>query len=133
MDDIQKITTFLMFDGRAEEAMTFYVSIFPRSRVVSLAHYDRGEPGAEGTVKHAIFELAEQQFMCSDSSVPQPFSFTPSISLFVSCSTEEEISDLYEALEPGGQVLMPLDAYEHSGKFAWIQDRFGVSWQLNLV
>ena len=70
--------------------------------------------------------------MCSDSFVKHPFTFTPSISNFVTCSSEEELDNLYEKLNEGGQALMPLNNYGFSKKFGWVNDRFGVSWQLNL-
>ena len=64
-----QITTFLMFSGTAEEAMSFYVSIFPSSRIVAINRYGAGEPGKEGTVKQAVFELNTTKFMCIDSAV----------------------------------------------------------------
>jgi predicted 3-demethylubiquinone-9 3-methyltransferase (glyoxalase superfamily) len=127
----QKITTFLMFEGRAEEAMTFYTSLFKDAEIVSVTRYGPGETGAEGTVQHATFSLAGQEFMCIDSSGHE-FTFTPAVSLFVQCDTEDELDRLYAALSEGGQPLMPLGEYGFSAKFGWVADRFGVSWQLNL-
>jgi predicted 3-demethylubiquinone-9 3-methyltransferase (glyoxalase superfamily) len=127
-----KITTFLMFGGNAEEAMNFYISLFKDSSVTSIRRYGAGEGGAEGSVMHAIFSLDGQQLMCIDSNVKHDFTFTPAISLFVNCETDEEIGELFAALSQGGQVLMPLDAYPFSKKFAWVADKYGVSWQLNL-
>ena len=130
----QKTTTFLMFqNGDAEEAMTFYVSLFDDSKVVDVSRYGPGEQGAEGTVQHATFVLAGQEYMCIDSSVRHGFDFTPSISIWVACDTEEEIDRLYAALVEGGQALMGLGSYGFSTKFGWVNDRFGVSWQLNLA
>ncbi len=128
----QKLTTFLMFEGKAEEAMTFYTSLFKDSEVVALTRYGPGEAGAEGTVQHATFSLAGQRFMCIDSAVSHGFTFTPAMSLWVQCGTEDEIDRLYAALGEGGQTPMPLGTYGFSVKFAWVTDRFGVSWQLNL-
>jgi predicted 3-demethylubiquinone-9 3-methyltransferase (glyoxalase superfamily) len=128
----QKITTFLMFEGKAEEAMTFYMSLFPNSRVVSIKRYGAGEAGPEGSVMHAVFSLNGQEYMCIDSPVKHAFTFTPSISLFVTCSEEAEIDTLFAKLSDGGQVMMGLDKYPFSEKFAWTADRFGVSWQLSL-
>ncbi len=71
--------------------------------------------------------------MCIDSYVKHGFTFTPAISLYVNCKSEEEINDLFAELSKGGQVLMPLDRYPFSDKFGWVADRFGVSWQLNLA
>jgi predicted 3-demethylubiquinone-9 3-methyltransferase (glyoxalase superfamily) len=128
----QKITTFLMFDGKAEEAMNFYTSLFKQSEIKSITRYGANETGKEGTVLHATFILNGQEFMCIESSVKHEFTFTPSISLYVKCDTEEEIDELFEKLSQDGEVLMPLAAYPFSAKFGWVQDKFGVSWQLNL-
>jgi predicted 3-demethylubiquinone-9 3-methyltransferase (glyoxalase superfamily) len=70
--------------------------------------------------------------MCIDSSMKHDFTFTPAISLFVNCDTEEELGELFATLSQGGQVFMPLDTYPFSKKFGWVADRYGVSWQLNL-
>lgn len=128
----QKITTFLMFEGRAEEAMTFYTSLFEDSEVVDISRYGADGPGPEGTVLHATFALAGQRFMCIDSHVKHEFGFTPAVSLFVQCESEAELDRLYGALAERGTELMPLGSYGFSPKFGWVNDRFGVSWQLNL-
>ena len=128
-----KITTFLMFEGQAEEAITFYTSLFDDSEIVSMTFSGPDGPGgpdAEGTVQRALFTLNGQQYMAIDS-FGHDFSFTPAISLFVQCDSEEEIDTLYEKLMEGGTAAMPLDNYGFSKKFGWVQDRFGVSWQLN--
>ena len=126
------IHPFLMFEGRAEEAMNFYVSLFADGKVLEVEHYGAGGPGKEGSVRLAKFEVAGLRVMCIDSPVEHGFSFTPAISLFVTCSSEEEIERLNAALSDGGSVLMPLNSYGFSRKFCWVSDRFGVSWQLNL-
>lgn len=128
----QKITTFLMFDGRAEEAMNYYASIFANSEIVHIQRYGPGEGGAEGSVMHATFTLGGQTFMCIDSAVKHQFTFTPAISLYVTCETEAEIDQVLAALSEGGGVMMPLDTYPFARKFAWLADKFGVSWQLSL-
>ncbi|MFG2873606.1 VOC family protein [Streptomyces sp. NPDC048337] len=128
----QKITTFLMFEGRAEEAMTFYMSLFDDSEVVEITRYGAEGPGDEGTVQVATFSLAGQRFMCIDSHVKHGFGFTPAVSLFVHCDTAAELDRLYGALAEGGAELMPLGSYGFSARFGWVNDRFGVSWQLNL-
>ncbi|MGI9056976.1 MAG: VOC family protein [Ktedonobacteraceae bacterium] len=128
----QKITTFLMFDGKAEEAMNYYVSVFDQAEIVSIHKYGANEAGVEGTVAHATFSLHGQVFMCIDSNVKHDFTFTPSISLYVACATEDEVDRLFEKLSQGGAVAMPLMAYPFSARFAWITDKYGVSWQLNL-
>ena len=128
----QKITTFLMFEGNAEEAMTFYISLFDDAEVVNITRYGADGPGADGSVQQATLALAGEQFMCIDSPVKHEFGFTPAISLFVQCEDEAEIDRLYTALADQGSELMPLGAYGFSAKFGWVNDRFGVSWQLNL-
>ncbi|MBI4165340.1 MAG: VOC family protein [Acidobacteria bacterium] len=130
---MQRVTTFLMFEGKAEEAMNFYTSLFENSRILSITRYGPNEAGAEGTVMHATFSLSGQEFMCIDSYVKHGFTFTPSISLYVSCETEEETERLFGKLSQGGQILMPLDRYPFSEKFGWVCDQYGVSWQLNLA
>jgi predicted 3-demethylubiquinone-9 3-methyltransferase (glyoxalase superfamily) len=129
---MQKITTFLMFIGQAEEAINFYTSLFENSEIVSITRYGPGEAGAEGSVMHAVFTLNGQAYMAIDSSDVHEFTFTPSMSLFVNCETESEIDRLFERLSEGGHVMMPLDSYPFSQKYAWLSDRYGVSWQLSL-
>lgn len=126
------VTTFLMFEGVAEEAMNFYVSLFNRSAVTRVERYAPGQGGKDGSVKMATFTLCGTKFMCSDTPVKHDFSFTPAISMFVDCDNEAELDDAFRRLSEGGAVLMPLDDYGFSRKFGWLNDRFGVSWQLNL-
>ena len=126
------ITVFLMFTGQAEEAMQFYVGLFPNSKVVAVERYGRDQAGPEGTIKKAEFILCGQRFMCIDSPITHDFGFTPAISLFVECKDEEEFQRYYDALVRDGKVLMPVGDYGFSRKFAWVNDRFGVSWQLNM-
>ena len=128
----RKVSTHLMFEGVAEEAMNFYVSLFGGSEIIKVERYGPGEPGAEGTVKIATFTLIGREFICIDSPVKHQFTFTPSISLFVDCESEAEIEKVFSQLSTGGEVLMPLDNYGFSTKFGWVKDRFGPSWQLNL-
>jgi predicted 3-demethylubiquinone-9 3-methyltransferase (glyoxalase superfamily) len=129
----QKIHTFLMFEGKAEEAMNYYTSIFDQSEIMTITRYEADGPGEEGTVVQATFSIKGQVFMCSDSHVKHEFTFTPSISLFVTCDTEEEIDRAFEKLSQDGNVYMPLQAYPFSEKFGWVGDKFGVTWQLNLA
>lgn len=128
----QKLVPFLTFAGKAEEAMRFYVSLFDRSEVLSVQRWGPNEAGEEGSVMHATFSLQGQQFMCSESNVGHAWSFTPAISLYVRCESEAEIECLYQALSDGGQVFMELATYPFSEKFAWVGDRYGVTWQLAL-
>ncbi len=127
-----KIRPFLMFQGNAEEAMNFYVSLFPGGEIIDIVRYGPGEAGAEGTVMTASFSIGSQTVMCIDSPVKHDFTFTPAFSLFVDCEAEEEIRRLSSVLAEGGATLMPLDEYGFSRRFAWVSDRYGVSWQLNL-
>ena len=125
------INPFLMFEGSAEEAMRFYVGLFRNAEVLRVERYGPGEPGTQGSVKRAEFTLAGQKIICIDSFVKHGFSFTPSFSLFVECEGESEIQMAFDQLSSGGLVLMPLDNYGFSRRFAWVNDRYGVSWQLN--
>jgi predicted 3-demethylubiquinone-9 3-methyltransferase (glyoxalase superfamily) len=128
-----KVMPFLMFeDGKAEEAMNYYVSIIDDSEITSIVRYGANESGDEGTVMQATFSLKGQEFMCIDSNVKHQFTFTPSFSIFVTCDSEEEINNIYEKLLEGGKALMPIGDYGFSQKFGWLNDRYGVSWQLNL-
>jgi predicted 3-demethylubiquinone-9 3-methyltransferase (glyoxalase superfamily) len=127
----QKIRTFLMFEGKAEEAMRFYVSLFEGARIVDIKHYGSEGPGKPGSVYQATVDLAGHQLMFIDSPVKHAFGFTPSISLFVTCESEAEIDKLAASLGKGGVALMPLDKYPFAAKFTWVNDRFGVSWQLS--
>ncbi len=128
----QKIYTFLMFTGKAEEAMKLYTSCFDRSEIINITRYGANEAGKEGTIFQATFSLQGQVFMCIDSYVEHAFTFTPAISLYVKCYTEEEIDRVFKTLSQDGKVLMPLAAYPFSKKFSWLQDKFGVSWQLTI-
>ena len=127
-----QVTPFLMFEGVAEEAMNFYISLFEGSEIIRIDRYGADGQGAEGSVMSAEFSLAGQRFMCIDSPMKHDFSFTPSMSIFVDCANEAEIDKVFERLSQGGEVLMPLNNYGFSAKFGWLNDRFGVSWQLNL-
>lgn len=121
-----------MFEGDAEEAMNFYVSLVPESRILNIQRHGTDGPGPEGSLLTASFSLGGLTVMCSNSPIHHDFTFTPSVSLFITCSSEAEIAELAEALSADGKTLMPLDDYGFSQKFAWVNDRFGVSWQLNL-
>ena len=126
------VATHLMFEGAAEEAMKFYVSLFRGSEIRAVERYGPGEPGKEGTVKRADFTLGGHDLICIDSPVKHAFTFTPSVSIFVDCESQAELDEAFNQLAAGGTVLMPLDNYGFSTRFGWTQDRFGVSWQLSL-
>jgi predicted 3-demethylubiquinone-9 3-methyltransferase (glyoxalase superfamily) len=121
-----------MFQGDAEAAMKFYVSLFRGAEIEEIARFGPSEAGPEGSVKLAQFSLCGQAVKCIDSPVKHAFSFTPSFSFFVECDSEDEINRLYGELSKGGQTLMPIGNYPFSRRFAWVSDRFGVSWQLSL-
>ena len=91
----QKIKTFLMFEGRCEQAMNFYVSLFEGAAITGVRRYGSEGPGKEGSVMQATFSLAGQTFMCIDSPVKHEFAFTPAMSLFVDCADEPEIDTLF--------------------------------------
>lgn len=113
--------------------MDFYVSLFEDSRVLDVDRYGGGEEEPEGTVKQARFLLGGREFIAMDSGRQHPYTFTPAMSIFVDCDREEEVDELYARLSDSGSVLMPLQAYPFSPRFGWVDDRFGVSWQLNLA
>lgn len=122
-----------MFQGRAQEAVDFYTVLFPKSRVDQLERWGAAMAGSEEKVKFARLTLGNMALIVNDSPMPHAFSFTPSSSLFVECESEDEIARLAEALAADGAVMMPLNNYGFSRRFAWVSDRFGVSWQLNLA
>jgi predicted 3-demethylubiquinone-9 3-methyltransferase (glyoxalase superfamily) len=115
---MQKITPFLWFDGKAEEAATFYVSLFKNSKIVNVTRYGEAGPGQKGTVMSVVFQLEGQQFYALNGG-PQ-FTFTPAISLFVSCETQPEVDELWEKLSEGGA----------KNQCGWLQDKYGLSWQI---
>jgi predicted 3-demethylubiquinone-9 3-methyltransferase (glyoxalase superfamily) len=115
---MQKITPFLWFDGKAEEAMNFYVSVFKNSKVVSVTRYGEAGPGPKGTVMSAIFQLDGQEFFALNGG-PQ-FTFSPAISFFVNCETQQDVDELWEKLSEGGE----------KSRCGWLKDKFGLSWQV---
>ena len=115
---MQKIVPFLWLDGNAEEAMNFYVSVFKNSRVVSVTRYGDAGPGPKGTVMSCTFQLEGQDFYALNGG-PQ-FKFTPAISLFVNCETQQEIDALWKTLSAGGR----------EDQCGWLQDKYGLSWQI---
>ena len=129
---MKSVTPFLMFEGNAEQAMNLYVSVFPGAAILEITRFGAGEQGPEGSIKGAYFSIAGQAIRFFDSPVKHAFTFTPASSLFVECESEEEIDRVAAALGEGGAILMPLADYGFSRRFTWLNDRFGVSWQLNL-
>lgn len=122
----QTITTFLLFQGQAEEAMKLYTSIFKNSHIDSVKHRE------DGKVEQASFTLAGTEYMCIDSPIPHEFTFTPAVSLFVQVDDEAQFDRVYSALSEDGKVLMEPGDYGFSPKFGWCNDRFGVSWQVTI-
>jgi predicted 3-demethylubiquinone-9 3-methyltransferase (glyoxalase superfamily) len=118
MAKIQKITPFLWFDGNAEEAVNFYVSLFDNSKVVSLSRYGDAGPGPKGQVMVMSFELAGQSFMALNGG--PVFKFTEAISLVVNCETQAEVDRFWKALTKGGS----------ESQCGWLKDRYGLSWQI---
>ncbi len=115
---MQKITPFLWFDGKAEEAMNFYTSIFKNSKIGRITRYGDAGPGPKGAVMSATFQLDGQEFMALNGG-PQ-FKFTEAISFFVNCETQEEVDELWEKLSEGGQ----------KSRCGWLKDKYGLSWQI---
>jgi predicted 3-demethylubiquinone-9 3-methyltransferase (glyoxalase superfamily) len=115
---MQKITPFLWFNDKAEEAMNFYTSIFKNSKVLSVTRYGDAGPGPKGTVMTASFQLEGQAFTALNGG-PQ-FTFSEAISLVVNCETQQEVDEFWEKLSAGGE----------SHQCGWLKDKFGVSWQI---
>jgi predicted 3-demethylubiquinone-9 3-methyltransferase (glyoxalase superfamily) len=117
-NSMQKITTFLWFDGKAEEAANFYTSLFKDSKILHVARYGDAGPGPKGSVMLVTFQLEGQKFIALNGG-PQ-YSFTPAISLFVDCDSQAEVDNLWDKLTAGGQEV----------QCGWLQDKFGLSWQI---
>ena len=115
---MQKIIPFLWFDGKAEEAANFYVSLFKDSRIVNISRYGDAGPAPKGTAMSATFELAGQRFIALNAG-PQ-FKFSEAISFFINCETQQEVDDLWEKLSAGGQ----------KSRCGWLKDKYGLSWQV---
>jgi predicted 3-demethylubiquinone-9 3-methyltransferase (glyoxalase superfamily) len=115
---MQKITPFLWFDGNAEEAVNFYISIFKNSKMGKISRYGDAGPGPKGSVMSMTFQIEGQEFFALNGG-PQ-FKFTPAISFFVNCETQQEVDDLWEKLSAGGRT----------DRCGWLQDKFGLSWQI---
>ncbi|MGD0992093.1 MAG: VOC family protein [Gemmatimonadales bacterium] len=115
---MQKITTFLSYSDRAEEAVKLYSSLFPNSRVVKTTRYGDAGPGPKGSVMTIAFELAGQSFVALNGG--PSFSFSQGISLSVNCETQAELDGLWDGLSAGGKQI----------QCGWLTDRFGVTWQI---
>src|SRR5438094_10375323 len=116
---MQKIAPFLWFDGNAEEAVNFYVSVFKKdSKILNISRYGDAGPGPTGTVMSATFQLHGQEFIALNGG-PQ-FKFTPAISFFVHCATQQEVDELWEKLAAGGR----------KDRCGWLTGKYGLSWQV---
>jgi predicted 3-demethylubiquinone-9 3-methyltransferase (glyoxalase superfamily) len=115
----QKVTTHLRFNGNAEAAVEFYTSVFPDSRVTNIAWWGEGGPGPQGAILNIAFEMAGQAFLALNGG--PPYTFTPAISLFVSCESQAEVDDLWAKLLAGGGK---------PNACGWLDDRYGLSWQI---
>lgn len=119
MSSKQKITTFLWFDGTAEEAANHYVSLFPDSRITNVARWGKGGPVPEGTVMSVNFELAGQGYIALNGG--PMYKFTPAISLFVNCEDQREVDTLWNKFISAGGT---------PNQCGWLADKFGLSWQI---
>jgi len=133
---MQKITPSLWFDDNCEEAMNFYVSVFPDSRIMGIQYYpenanDEHLKGMNGKVLNGEFELCGQTFVALDGG--PVFTFNPSKSFIVNCASKEEVDGLWQKLSEGGTALMALDKYPFSEWYGWVQDKYGLSWQIMLT
>jgi predicted 3-demethylubiquinone-9 3-methyltransferase (glyoxalase superfamily) len=127
-------TPFLMFQrGVGREALDFYLSVFDDGEVLELDTYPEGGPAPAGSIMRGRFRVAGQEFFVSDSFIEHAFDFTPSLSVWLETDSQEAQEQLVEKLGADGDTLMPLDNYGFSQRFAWVNDRFGVSWQINLA
>jgi len=115
---MQKITPFLWFDNKAEEAVNFYTSIFRNSKIVNITHYGEVGPGPKGSVMIVVFQLNGQEFIALNGG--PAFKFNEAISLVVNCETQGEIDELWEKLSEGGEKV----------ECGWLKDKYGVSWQI---
>jgi predicted 3-demethylubiquinone-9 3-methyltransferase (glyoxalase superfamily) len=115
---MQKITTFLWFDDKAEEASNLYVSLFKNSKITGVSRYPDGGPGPKGGVMTVNFSLDGQQFIALNGG--PHYKLSPAISLFVNCETQQEVDELWDKLSAGGR----------KDRCGWLQDKYGLSWQI---
>jgi predicted 3-demethylubiquinone-9 3-methyltransferase (glyoxalase superfamily) len=115
---MQRIVPFLWFDSNAEEAVNFYISIFKNSKILNIARYGDAGPGPKGTVMTMNFQLEGQDLMALNGG--PYYTFSPAISFFVNCETQDEVDELWEKLTAGGSDV----------QCGWLRDKFGVSWQI---
>jgi predicted 3-demethylubiquinone-9 3-methyltransferase (glyoxalase superfamily) len=118
---MQKVTTFLWYDTEAEEAMNYYVSVLPNSKVLNIRRWGEGGPVAAGLLMVGTFQLAGQEFMCMNAGPHHKFN--DAISLMVNCESQQEVDDLWAKLSAGGEESM----------CGWLKDRWGLSWQITPI
>jgi predicted 3-demethylubiquinone-9 3-methyltransferase (glyoxalase superfamily) len=132
---MQKITPFLWYDRQAEDAAKFYISVFKNSKMGSVTKYNEASAKASGkqtgSVMTASFKIDGYSFTAINGG--PVFKINPSISFFYHSKDEKEIDDLWGKLSDGGKVLMELNKYDWSKKYGWVEDKFGLSWQLMLI
>lgn len=126
------ISTHLMFVGAANEAMDLYQTVFEEFKILEIQRYGDSDGEMAGKIKIAKVKFAAHDLIIIDSPPVHDFTFTPAMSLFVDFEEPAALDHAFEALAHHGKVLMPLDNYGFSPRFGWVQDRYGVSWQLNL-
>lgn len=136
-DPKPRLTPYLLFvreqSGRTEEAVRFYTSIFPNSKILSLEDHPSEGSDQARPLKNARFTIDGEEVRAFDGGRTHGFGFTPAISLWYECRDETQQSALFSALLQGGRELMPLSNYGFSKRYGWVQDKFGVTWQLNLA
>lgn len=140
---LDKLTVFLAFKRDLEDAVKLYTSLFDDAEVLSVIRARAGEPGwTEGTLQHAVINLAGLKLMCINMPPPgaqghdhapwHKYELSPALAIYVQCRDTGEFDRLYEGLSDMGEVIAPIGSYGWSEKFAWVNDRFGVSWRINL-
>ncbi len=139
-----KTTTFLTFVGdqcgKAEEAINFYTTVFPNSKILSITKYAEGQVGGTpDLVKLGVFTINGTEYLLSENNYKHAWSFSPGVSMYIESNSESEIDNLFEQLSSnGGKVMVPLADYSAPNfgfgkKFGWCEDKYGVSWQINLA
>ena len=118
----------LTFEGRAFEALKYYKEVFHHFDIIQLVNY-----ADSNKIQQSVIRIGDMHLMIKDSEIPFEFTFTPSMSVYIECEDLNEIELLYRKLKKNGAIHVPLDDYNMSRRYAWIQDQFGVSWQLNLI
>jgi predicted 3-demethylubiquinone-9 3-methyltransferase (glyoxalase superfamily) len=115
---MQKITPFLWFDGKAEEAARFYASVFKNSKMLSVSRYGEAGPGPQGSVMTVAFELDGEKFVALNGG--PTYTFSPAVSFVVNCETQQEVDHYWERLSEGGEEV----------QCGWLKDKYGLSWQI---